>query len=58
MLQTENRITERHKDTGLQDKMARHTCLTAVQGTANTGTEPDRDATRAALGATMSQCEF
>lgn len=41
MLQTENRITEQYEDSGLQDRMARpdkrHTCLTAVQGKANTG---------------------
>lgn len=57
MLQTENRITERYKDSGLQDRMARHTCFIAVQGIANTGTKPDRDAARAALGATMTQCK-
>lgn len=57
MLQTENRITKRYKDSGLQDRMARHTCFIAVQGIANTGTKPDRDAARAALGATMTQCK-
>lgn len=61
MLQTENRITERYEDSGLQDRMARpdkrQTCLTAVQGKANTGKKTDRDAARAALGATMTQCK-
>lgn len=58
MFQTENRITERYEDSGHQDRMARpdkrHTCLTAMQGKANTRTKPDRNAARAALGATMT----
>lgn len=56
MLQTENRITERYHDSGLQDKMARqmcqtrNTCLAAGPKEANTRTKPYRDAAGAVLG--------
>lgn len=58
---TENRITERCYDGGLQDKMARQmcqtrdTCLTAVPRKANTRTKPYTGAARAALGATVTR---
>lgn len=56
MLQTENRITEHHQDSGLktrwQDRCARRdTRLTAVPRKASARTKADRDASRAALGA-------
>lgn len=56
MLQTENRITERQHNSGLQDKMARQmcqtrdTCLTAVLRKANTRTKAYRCVVRAAHG--------
>lgn len=56
MLQTENRITERHHGSGLRDKMARqmcqtrNTCLAAGPEKANAGTKPYRDAAGAVLG--------